>query len=202
MDVFFSVEKTVNWFESFGLYAVFFSILLNIVINMIAVVPPFFLAAANAAVFGIWPGFVISLIGETLGSICAYYFYRMILLRWDETTIAQRVPFLNPARWRWIHWLRSRSRREQNTVMFLARIMPFMPSPIVTFAAAAVGSRMFDFALITLIGKAPSIALETIIGYDIIFLGENWPRLLIVLAVVIIIYFVFRKKIQDFKRDA
>lgn len=193
MDWLLTVRETAEWFESLGIWAIVISVLLNIVINIIAVIPPFFLAGANAAVFGLWPGFWISLLGESLGTICAYWVYRQALNRWGETGVAQRLPFLNPKQWRWITYLRGRTRAQQNSVMMVARLTPFMPSPLVTFAAAAIGSKFIDFTIITVIGKAPSIFLETVIGHDLLSIEENWPRLFVAIAIMILMYIIFKR---------
>ncbi len=63
MDWLLPVDQVTNWLKSFGIWAVLISLLLNICISALGVIPSLFLSGANAVVFGIIPGFFISLTG-------------------------------------------------------------------------------------------------------------------------------------------
>lgn len=47
------------------------------------------------------------------------------------------------------------------------RIIPFIPSGVITFAASVSNVNSAIFTVATLIGKVPSIALEALISYNI-----------------------------------
>jgi uncharacterized membrane protein YdjX (TVP38/TMEM64 family) len=69
---------------------------------------------------------------------------------------------------------------------------PFLPSSVVTFAAAAAGARYLDFILLAFVGKAPSIALETVIGHDLVFFSDNWGRLIVAVVMLSVLVLVLR----------
>jgi uncharacterized membrane protein YdjX (TVP38/TMEM64 family) len=49
------------------------------------------------------------------------------------------------------------------------------------------------FTVATLIGKAPSIALEALVSYDIINIYNNWLRLAITIIALILVKFTIGK---------
>lgn len=126
MDWFFRMDETAEWLNDFGVWAVFISILLNIGISVLGVVPSLFLSGANAIVFGMVPGFFISLTGEVLGAGVAFLLYR-----WGIRKINW-----NKERWNWLQKINSAGRKRQLSILLLARLTPLIPSGIVTMAAA------------------------------------------------------------------
>ncbi|UHA73823.1 TVP38/TMEM64 family protein [Paenibacillus sp. 481] len=188
MDAWFDIDRAAAWLQQFGVWAVLISILINVLISLLGVVPTLFISGANAIVFGIVPGLLISLAGETLGLIVSFWVYR---LGWSKVN---RTSSARTDRWQWMQRLHSASRRQQNWMLFIARLTPLMPSGLITAVAAISTIRFTDFVFVSFVGKIPSIALETIIGHDLIRGGEQLPRLAISLIFVIIIYFIFRNK--------
>jgi uncharacterized membrane protein YdjX (TVP38/TMEM64 family) len=81
--------------------------------------------------------------------------------------------------------------------MLIAFMTPFMPSPLITFAAATVRVHFLDFLVVALIGKAPSIALETLIGHDLLFLSDNWPRLIIAIVMLAVLVLLVRRASRE-----
>lgn len=185
MDWLFNVEEIALWLKEWGIWAVVVSILLNIVISILAFVPSIFLSGANAIVFGLVPGYFISLIGETFGAAVSFWLFRFGL---------SKIKKLNHDRWEWLQAINQSSRKKQVLLLFIARLTPFIPSGLVTGIAAISKMRFIDFFLITLLGKSPSIVLETLIGHDMIRMSDNLPRLLISLAFVVILFVVFKNK--------
>ena len=79
-------------------------------------------------------------------------------------------------------------------LLLLARVTPLLPSGLITLIAALSTVKFFDFIIVTLIGKAPSIAMETLIGHDLIRLNENLPRLLISIVIIFLLVLALRPK--------
>lgn len=73
------------------------------------------------------------------------------------------------------------SRKRQLSLLSLARLTPMMRSGIITFAASLSCMKFLDFFMVTMLGKVPSIAMETLIGHDLILIDENLPRFTILL---------------------
>lgn len=184
MEWFNQVESTAEWLKSFGIWAILVSLLINIIISLFGVIPSVFLSGANAVVFGIVGGFWISLAGEVLGAGVSFWLYRWGIKRVKGSR----------KEWGWVKRLDSVSRWRQNLLLLIARITPMMPSGVITFAAAASSMVFLDFMVVSLIGKAPSIALETIIGHDLFLLQDNTPRLLLTLSLVAVGFLILRRK--------
>ncbi|HEY0829343.1 MAG TPA: VTT domain-containing protein [Bacilli bacterium] len=184
MDWLFPVDQVANWLNSFGIGAVLISLLLNIFISVLGVLPSLFLSGANAVVFGIIPGFFISLTGEVLGAGLSFWLYR-----WGFG----KLKYVNQKNWAWLQKINGASRKRRMVILLLARLTPLVPSGVITFAAAVSSMRFLDFIWISLAGKAPSIAIETLVGHDLIQINDNLPRLVTSLLFMVLIYVLYKK---------
>jgi uncharacterized membrane protein YdjX (TVP38/TMEM64 family) len=160
-----------------------------VVISITGVLPSIFLSGANAIVFGLMGGFLVSLVGEVTGAVLAFQLYRWgvgksrKLRKWSERNWVQRV---NQA-----------SRLKQMAGIVLLRVNPLLPSGFVNFGASLTRISLLDFLLATLIGKIPSLVFETFVGHDIVFLSENKSRLAVSLILGSLVFLIFwsrRKK--------
>lgn len=84
--------------------------------------------------------------------------------------------------------------KEAGLLIFEGRIIPFIPSGVITLAASISNVNSKIFTIATLIGKAPSIALEALISYDIINIYDNWMRLILTLIGLVFVKFTITKK--------
>ncbi len=193
MDWITNVEAIAEWLRSWGVIAIAGSILLNVVISITGVLPSIFLSGANAIVFGLMGGFLVSLVGEVTGAVLAFQLYRWgvgksrKLRKWSESNWVQRV---NQA-----------SRLKQMAGIVLLRVNPLLPSGFVNFGASLTRISLLDFLLATLIGKIPSLVFETFVGHDIVFLSENKSRLAVSLILGSLVFLIFwsrRKKGEHF----
>lgn len=189
MDWITNVEAIAEWLRSWGVIAIAGSILLNVVISITGVLPSIFLSGANAIVFGLMGGFLVSLVGEVTGAVLAFQLYRWgvgksrKLRKWSESNWVQRV---NQA-----------SRLKQMAGIVLLRVNPLLPSGFVNFGASLTRISLLDFLLATLIGKIPSLVFETFVGHDIVFLSENKFRLAVSMILGSLVFLIFwsrRKK--------
>ncbi|RXZ84141.1 DedA family protein [Paenibacillaceae bacterium] len=185
MDNLINVDAIAEWLRGFGLWAVLISLLLNILISILGVVPSLFLSGANAVVFGFVPGFLLSLTGEVLGAAISFWLYR-----WGFGRLKQ----VRESSWVWLQRLNEAGPKRQAMIVLVARLTPLVPSGVITFAAAVSRMSFAGFFIVTLLGKAPSIALETFVGHDLYRINENYPRLLVSLLGLLLIYVIVRKK--------
>ncbi|MCG7407280.1 VTT domain-containing protein [Paenibacillus sp. ACRRX] len=149
------INSTVDWLRSFGPWAIVVSLLMNVLISAAGFIPSVFLTGANVLVFGTGYGFIISLLGETIGAGITILLYRKGL---------SRLPFIHSDRWGWLQRLNQAPRRRQLAIIAVARLIPLMPSGLVNAVAALSSMRLADFVLVTFVGKAPSIYIETMVG--------------------------------------
>lgn len=183
MDYLFNVDQIVEWLRSFGLWAILISLLLSIIIGVLGVVPSLFISGANAVIFGLIPGFIISLIGEVLGAAVSFWLYR-----WGFSKLKP----VKQGTWEWLHKLNEAGRKRRALILLFARMTPLVPSGVITFAAAISKMHFVDFIIVTFLGKMPSIILETFVGHDLIRINENYPRLIVSGILLVIVYLLFR----------
>lgn len=120
-------------------------------IAVLGLVPSVFITAANIVFFGFINGTIISFIGESLGAAIAFILYRKGFKKMT-TTYLQKYPALN----RLIN-------AENNEAFYLVlslRLVPFVPSGIITFAASVGKISFLIFLLASSLGKLPALLLE------------------------------------------
>lgn len=161
------------------------SLLISIGISLIGILPSVFVTGANIVFFGPRNGFIISLLGETIGAYITFTVYRFGFKKKIEK-FTERNKLISK--------IAKSDGKEAGLLIFEGRIIPFIPSGVITFAASIsnVNSRIFTIS--TLIGKIPSIALEALISYDIINIYDNWIRLILTLIGLLFMKFTILKK--------
>lgn len=182
------VVSTSEWIRSWGVLAIVASLLINVLISVAGFLPSLFLSAANAVVFGLWGGFLISLAGEILGATVSFLLYR-----WG---ISRSAKLQKVSDTRLFKRLAEMSRSRRLLTLILLRINPLIPSGVVNVGASFARIPFGDFFLATVIGKTPSLVLETFIGHDLVFLSENKYRLIIavLLAAGVLVLFKWTEK--------
>ena len=77
--------------------------------------------------------------------------------------------------------------------MAFARTLPYFPSGILTAIGAVSRISARDYIIANLIGKFPSTALEVVIGHDIVNFQQNSQRLAVLVVVVGLIFWGYKK---------
>lgn len=139
--------------------AIFVSVIVNIVISIIGVLPSAFLTAINVTVFGFWGGFSVSLIGEIAGSFVAFWLYRKGFRKFVDNR-SKHTPRLKK--------LLDSSPREAFLLVIGLRLMPFVPSGLVTLYAALSKMRFGSFAVASSMGKVPALLIEVSTTYAVV----------------------------------
>ena len=131
------------------------SLLAETAVAVLGFLPSFFVTAANIAVFGLWWGGALSVTGESLGAVAAFVLYRKGLDR------------LAGGRGRLSEGLEKRMRRLSEApegrafaLVLAFRLLPYVPSGVVTLGAAAGRMRVWTFTAASTLGKIPALAVE------------------------------------------
>ena len=77
--------------------------------------------------------------------------------------------------------------------MAFARALPYFPSGILTAVGAVSSISVRDYVVANLIGKFPSTALEVVIGHDLVNYKEHSERLAILVILVVLIFWGYKK---------
>ena len=179
-------DSLLHFFERYPQVAVLTSILLSILIAIAGVVPSVFITAANILFFGFWNGTLVSFAGEAAGAAVAFFIYR--------------AGFKKTAGNKLLHYPRLKRIVEAPYpkviyLIFSFRLLPFVPSGLITFAAA-VGKVSFPgFLLASSLGKLPALLMEAYAVYEITAFGWQGKVLLVLIATSLLVW-VFRKKTE------
>jgi uncharacterized membrane protein YdjX (TVP38/TMEM64 family) len=167
-----------------GYLAVPVSLSISIIIAVAGIIPTIFVTGANVLFFGPVNGFLISWIGEVAGAGISFYIYKKgFKSKFESIKI----------KYHFIELIMDASGIKAGLLIFQARLLPLIPSGIVTFAASISNTGFVVFLTASAAGKIPSIFLETLVSYDVLNFNENWLRLLLTILAVVPAIFIFKK---------
>lgn len=133
-----------------GIYSIFVSILINIMISITGVLPSAFITFANLSYFGLYGGFIVSIIGEAVGAIITFILYKKGLKKWRIKETQQGL----------IRKIKKLEGKNTFWMILILRIMPFIPSGVVTIGAAFSKVSLSLFAVASTI--APSVRIDVV----------------------------------------
>lgn len=176
-------EALLQLFSEHAQLALLISLLASILVAVLGVVPSFFITAANILFFGFWKGTAISFAGEAIGAVVAFWLYRKGFKRsigksLDKFPKAQR--------------LITAQGKEAFLLILSMRLLPFVPSGLVTFAAAVGRVSLLLFFIASSIGKAPALLLEAYSAYQVTAFGTQGKIILGICAVALLFIVVRR----------
>ncbi len=135
------------------------SIFVNILIGISGVIPSYFVTGFNLSYFGFWPGLAVSFIGESLGAVTAFVIYRKYL----RGSVNQKLrPYPK------IISLVEMTGKDAFMMIIYLRVLPFMPSGLVTLGGAAGRVSLLSFALASSLGKIPAMFIEALTVYQVL----------------------------------
>lgn len=174
--------QMLEWFETSGGFAVWLSIIINIVISVLGVVPSVFLTAANITFFGFTQGLVISILGEASGAVVSFYLYRKGI---NKVKPEIKHTFLKK--------LQHTKGTEAFLLVIALRIFPFIPSGLVTFVSAGSLMGIINFSIASTIGKIPALFIEAYSVKQVL----DWSiqgKIIMAAASIFIIGFLLKRK--------
>ncbi|WP_096155909.1 MULTISPECIES: TVP38/TMEM64 family protein [Bacillus] len=174
----------IDVLEAVGPLAILLSIMVNVVISILGVVPSFFITAANIAVFGFWTGTAVSFLGESLGAIVSFYLYRKGIKAFAPNVLEKYEP---------LRKLQRTSGSEAFYLVVAFRLFPFMPSGLVTLAGATSGMGWLNFAVASTLGKVPALLIEAYSVYQV--MQWTWVgQVILVGGAIVLVGMVFIKR--------
>lgn len=176
-------EAVLYFFQQHPDLALAASLFISVIIAVLGLVPSFFVTAANLLFFGFWPGIFVSFGGEALGAVVAFYLYRKGFKKRTTHQLERhkRIKRLLEAEGGQAFWL-----------IFSLRLIPFVPSGVVTFAAAVGRVSVLTFLFSSSLGKLPALLLE---GYAVYQVTEfTWQgKAILTLAAFALLFYVLRQ---------
>lgn len=172
---------SIQWtLESYSQWGPLPGILLPMVESFLPVLPLFLIIAANANIYGLWLGFILSWIGVTAGAISVFWISRKLggnVKGWLERRFPKSARFFN-----WVE-------RKGFTPLFLLACFPFTPSVVITVVSGLSKVPFRTFLLATLLGKAVMIFSISLISFDIGNLVDEPWRIFVTVTAVLVMWF-------------
>jgi uncharacterized membrane protein YdjX (TVP38/TMEM64 family) len=176
-------EALLTFFQQYPNLALLSSLLISVLVAVLGVIPSFFITAANILFFGFWPGVFVSFLGEAVGAIVAFYLYR----KGFKKEATQGLEKYSKAK-----ALLQAENKQAFWLIFSLRLIPFVPSGLVTFAAAVGRVSALTFLVASSLGKAPALLLEGYAVYQVTQFGWQGKIILTIFA-LFLLYFVVRQ---------
>ncbi len=179
------VDILLQLFREYQNLAIVISICISIIIAIMGVVPSVFITAANILFFGFWNGMFISFLGEAIGAAIAFLVYRKGFKKTVEKRL-DKYPKVN----RLIH----AQDKEAFFLVLALRLIPFVPSGLITFAAAVGKISFLIFISASSLGKLPALLIEAYAVNEVTRFGWEGKLILVLVAVVLLHWVISKKK--------
>jgi uncharacterized membrane protein YdjX (TVP38/TMEM64 family) len=163
----------------------FISILLNILISITGVFPSAPLTFVNVKLFGFWNGFSLSFIGEVLGAALSFWLYR----KGFHTLVHTKTPSHS----KWLKLLRVQG-KESFILILSLRLLPFIPSGLITFFSAVGKGSFAVFISASALGKIPALFIEVYSVYHISQSSIQGKVILVLLSIILLFYIIKKWK--------
>ena len=149
------LERTLDWIKECGVWGpgVF---LIVYVLSCVFFVPSFLFTFSSGALFGLWKGFLLSVIGTGLGSLSAFWIGRYLARSWVAKRAGASPEFQR--------FLQAISRKGWKVIL-LARLSPIFPFLIGNYALGLTRIRAVHYVLASMAGTTPSALLYAYLGF-------------------------------------
>ncbi|MDO4679972.1 MAG: TVP38/TMEM64 family protein [Aerococcus sp.] len=176
-----------DFIGSYGAYAALISFLLMIMQSIIAPLPAFLITIANANLFGWWQGALLSWFSAMVAACLCFYLAR--ILGRDLVVKITSEKGLNNIENFFDHY-------GTHTIL-IARLLPFMPFDIVSFAAGLMPMSVVEFVVATGIGQLPATVIYSYAGGKLTGGAQALVTGLLILFAVAILISVLRMLWQE-----
>lgn len=181
--IFKDSRDMADWLRSFGGWAVLISIIVMIIQTIATPVPLFLVAGANGFIFGVAWGIVITLVGALLGATVAFYMARLIARDYFSRRLSRYMPQVEEM-----------SQKSGAKVVFLARLVPILPSSVISYAAGLSKVSFIGFFVASVFGKLPEIIIYTFLGHSLERADGLVTKVTVVILLVSLLCFSLQSK--------
>lgn len=172
--------QLIESLKSLGILGILFFMLIIILENVVAPMPPFILYIAGGAIYGGLFGGILALIGNILGSALAFIIARKLGRDWVEKKVPGKVRknFDNA------------TEKYGGFAIFFLRINPLTSTDLFSYLAGFTKLSFRNFIIGTSLGLAPSIILQAYLG-DFFSSSPILFNLFLVVGIFYLVMFVF-----------
>jgi len=170
-------ERLLEWLDRYRSFGPLPGLALPFLKSFVPPLPTLAIVGWNAAVYGLWLGFLYTWIGMVGGCVTTFLIVRKIaghpiMTRWS------RRPKVAKA----MGWIRGRA----FVSVFLLSLLPAGPFVVVNTAAGLARMNVRSFAIALSAGKAIMIFVVSYIGQDLnVYFEQPWKLLLVALLIAV-----------------
>ena len=182
------IESFIELIPTHPIFIALLSIVLNIIVSILGVLPSTFITISTVGVLGFNMGIVVLIIGEAAGAIVTFILYRKGVHRLEKN---QKMRMFES---KYLHRLKHAKGTPAFLTVILLRFLPFVPSGAVTLAAALSKMKLFPFAIASTLGKIPSLYIEAYSAFQVLKLNRGLQfGLFLVILLLFLIYLISKK---------
>lgn len=171
-----TMARFEEWVASLGVLGFLLMLAIQVAQIVIAFIPGEFVQVAAGVMYGTWGGLGLCLLGCFIASACVFAVVRKLGQGFVVKIVGQEkldsFGFLNDS-------------SKLETLVFILFLIPGMPKDVLTYIVPLTTIRMSSFMLLSTIARIPGMVASTLIGSSIT--DANWPLIIAVFAVVIVI---------------
>jgi uncharacterized membrane protein YdjX (TVP38/TMEM64 family) len=182
-------DLLLEWMPTNPILAAFISIGLNIIVAITGVLPSAFITVGTVSVFGFKMALLILILGEAVGAIVSFILYRKGVHK------LLSKPKINRKENKFLRRLKNTDGMTAFFIVVLLRIIPFVPSGIVTLTAALGKMKLISFSVASTLGKIPALFVEAYSVSQVLTLQTEWQiGLILVMIILFLFYLVWKRR--------
>ncbi len=179
------IQNIYNLVNDYWILSIAVGIISVFIESFLPILPLVAIVTANAALFGMLQGLLISWIGSTLGTVCLFLIIKKISdKRFINILNNEKVE-------KAIGWVEEKGFK----LLFLAYACPFLPACAITVSQGLVKRDSADFISAVVSGKLVMFFIVSYVGKDIFGFIKN-PFKVISLALIILIAWKIGNKLN------
>ncbi|KRG09018.1 TVP38/TMEM64 family protein [Staphylococcus sp. NAM3COL9] len=177
-------DQVQYWFDLFGNLGYIVGFLLPFIEAFIPILPIIVFVIVNVNAYGFIIGTLLAWVGTVAGSYIVFLFFRRLTHTRYMKKIKQRTSVQ-----RLIHFID----RKGVLPIFILLCFPFTPSALVNIVASLSHIKAHAYLTVLIASKIVMIGLVGWLGKDITTLFTSPTRLITIIIVILIVWFVGRK---------
>ncbi|ALS30120.1 hypothetical protein IJ21_47580 [Paenibacillus sp. 32O-W] len=175
-----SIEDLQRTLESYSDFGPLPGLLLTYIESFFPFLPLLLIVAANANIYGLWLGFLLSWIGVSAGAASVFWVARLLGGK-IGTRLQRRYPKMKG----FFNWIETKG----FTPLFLLSCFPFSPSSLINIVSGLSTIPFPTFLIAVALGKAVMIFSVSLLSFDIgNLLQEPW-RIALTAAVIVAMWY-------------
>lgn len=181
MEQLFEIETWINLLNQYKELGLIIPIILAMVESFIPALPLIGIVAINISAHGIFYGFITSYLGNILGSILVFLFFRAII----KPKFLDRF-YHGKRLLRILNWVE----KQPPLFLFMISCLAFTPSAFVNMSFGLSGYKKRQFMLSIALGKLVMIASLSLFGHSLVQIQDQPLFILLSIIVVLVAYYL------------